>query len=286
MKKLCIVLPFLLFGCQSKEKQELGLASVGEEVISEELFQYWWKEKRGSISKEDLLEQLIEREAMVQRALNEGLDQDPEIQEQIRSLLVARLKEKELHKESSVDEAILKGMYNESQTRFVEPAQKKVAVLWFQTRGLAPLEMQYRNRLSALRTKVEDIPLDQGFGQLSTKNSEHQSSRYRGGVIPWLEPGQQYDPWRAAVLEIASELNPGDTSEVIIRPEGAFLVRLLKVTDSSIKSFDSVRLILAKEYRNTQRLELAEQFRSQTLAQFKIARRSERLEQLNLTFEK
>jgi len=220
------------------------------------------------------LDQAIEREAMVQKAREQGLHEEPEIKEQIRSLLIARLKEKELHSKIEADEATLRKLYEEQKEKYVSPARKKIAVLWYNSRGQKPLEKQYQTRLTKILPEIENVPLNQGFGQFSMNHSEHRSSRFKGGIVGWLEPGKTYDSFRATALEIASQLEPGQVSEIVTRKEGVFLVRNLQESDPTTQSFEKVRAQLERDYRNTERRKREEEFTKDALSGAKINRKS------------
>ncbi|MEO0448221.1 MAG: SurA N-terminal domain-containing protein, partial [Verrucomicrobiota bacterium] len=90
-----------LFFIQGKKKdQDDPLAIVNGTPITEATFRYWWDRETPpedtAANREALLDQLIQRTSLANRAREAGLDQDPAIVEAIESLLVARLKEEKL----------------------------------------------------------------------------------------------------------------------------------------------------------------------------------------------
>ena len=86
--------------------------------------------------------------------------------------------------------------------------------------------------------------------------SEHQASRFKGGIVGWLESQGGMDSWTKAVAEIAFSLTkPGEVSEVKVRPEGIFLVRYMALKPAMLRSFESV----ASELERTERSRLKQQ---------------------------
>ncbi len=273
----------------SKDEAESRLALVNDTPVTEETFRYWWSRDNLSAdtpeARKALLERLIEREAMVQRATGAGLMDDPDFQEQVRSLLISRLKERELQPKLAnikTDESSLRARYESRSEELVSPERHQVAALWFQTRGQEPLEQRYKIRLEAVRHSMASspIPAEAGFGSHSRNNSEHMASRYRGGVVGSLETGREYDPFRQVVVEIANSLDEGEISEVIVRPEGTFLVRLVKKEAAAIQSFESVRESLAKELRTERRRRAEAEFRAANLSSATIERFAKNLDAL------
>lgn len=265
------------------------LAVVGEHTITEADFRRQWERRMaGSDSvaaREHLLEDMITRAAFMETARREGVDQDPEIAAEIERLMIARLRETKLLPQLqtlSVSEEALRAYYEaRRETQFTEAARARVAVLWFDTQGQEPLVERFRPRLQAVRDQVaadaEAFPVATGFGDLAIAHSEHRVSRYRGGDTGWLsEQGDAFegaDAWAGAVRHIASSLTgPGALSEVIERPEGLFLVRLIERQPSSPMAFDDVRDRIKKTILAERRKELEARFLSDALAKVEIHR--------------
>lgn len=96
---------------------------------------------------------------------------------------------------------------------------------------------------------------EKGFSVLSVDYSEHQASRYRGGIADWLERGGGMDPWTKALAEIGFSLEKaGDVSAVTSRTEGVFLVRYIAEKPAVLRTFESV----AGEIERTERQRLRE----------------------------
>jgi hypothetical protein len=282
---LCLL--FAFSSCSEEDATESNvLAKVDGEPITTETFEHWWKKsppkEDSSGSREALLEKLIDRETLVQRARSEGLEKDPIVVEAMESILIARLKELELQPSiaaAKVLEADARAIYeNGKNERFKLPGRSHLAALWFDTRGQAPLAARYQPRLEQVRTTLlanpESVPAATGFGSHSVRNTEHRSSRYKGGNLGWIESGSlQLDPFRRTVSEIGATLTePGQLSEVTVRPEGIFLVRLIERQPERIRSFAEVRASIEQRLLAARRSDVQQQFHQQSQEDLTVER--------------
>jgi parvulin-like peptidyl-prolyl isomerase len=235
------------------------------------------------------LSRLIERSALAQAARQAGLDQDPVLAEQIEALLIARLRETrwQPHLDAlTVTEAEVRAAYEaRSGDAFGQPESTRVAVLWFNTRGQAPLVARYRPRLEEIRRQIladpAAFPVASGFGELAAGNTEHAASRLKGGDLGWLDSGPSTDPWRVAVLETAASLQqPGDLSEVTANASGLFLVRVIERRAARVQSFDEARPRLERSLLEQRRSEAGQQLMSDIVAAASVQRFDERLSAL------
>ncbi|MFT5128211.1 MAG: hypothetical protein ACI8W8_001820 [Rhodothermales bacterium] len=264
------------------------LGSAGEAKVTEADFRHRWSNRRRNDSPETraaLLDELLDRAVLVQRAREAGLEDDPVVREGIESLLISRYKELHLQPRIAgidVSESDIQAYYDANrETRYAVPERIRVAVLWFDTRGAAERVARYAPRLQAARQKAAEVPADKGFGQLAIENSERQASRYRGGIEDWLEASANYDPWRQAVVEVAAGLKePGELSTVVDRAEGSFLVRLLDRRAASFRSLDHAKEGILRELRNARRKQVQDEFVEAQRAVMKIERFPERLQAL------
>lgn len=261
---LTSLLVLLLPACNPKPKQEPkpttpstvpgALLSVGTLTVTQADLDLQLQEKHGSRTgdepKRDALAELANRAQLAQAALDAGLQNDPVVRAEIARVLASRLKEIQLAPELNVaaapSESRLREIYAENQSRFRSNEKRQVAVLWLNPDGNPEREKQYAEKLTAAQdwyaqnSELKSHP-DQGFSVLSVDYSEHAASRYKGGVVGWFESSGGIDPWTKAVAEIAFKLRAvGDVSEVIRRPEGVFLVRVMAEQPAVLLTFESV----------------------------------------------
>lgn len=274
--------------------QREPLARINDRIITEEIFRYWW-EKRvpphdTAEGREALLEKLIERAVLVENAETAGLGRDPVVAEGIESLLIARLKERELMPrlaEVAVTDEEARAFYEEERTtRFRHGIRVRTAVLWFETRGIEELEQRFSPKLlkvhRRLTTNPDDVPAGRGFGELAVNFSEHHASRYRGGIVGWLEVGADYDPFHRTILTIATQLEEaGACSDIVRNDAGTFLVRLLERRPAGSLEFVTVKSRIKDELVIRKRSEIEKRLQEKLWQQVAVTRYPEKLKGLS-----
>ena len=261
---LILALMFGLTACDQKsEKAETGSAREGEQALvkvgSISIFEsdlaLHLKEKGILRADEDIrleaLRQLTSRAQLVQAALDAKLDQDPVVRAEFARILSTQYKEHALFPQLKsiappLPEARLRELYQANESRYRSNEKRQAAVLWLNAGKDVNRQKQYEEKLAAARewffknSDLEKHP-EQGFSMLGIDYSEHQSSRYKGGIVGWMEREGGMDGWTKAVAEIVFSLkNPGDVSGVIVRDEGVFLVRYLAMEPAVLRPFESV----------------------------------------------
>ena len=269
------------------------LAVVDGAPITEDLFRLGWERRPGASdtpeARQALLEQMIQRSALAQAARHAGLDQDPLVIEQFESLLISRLKTVQLQPRLEavrVSDAEIQSFYQTNRdAKFTEPEGVRVAVLWFNSRGQDPLVARYTPRLSDIRDHLikepASVPVTNGFGSLSSRNSEHLASRHRGGDVGWLQASPLNDAWHAAVIRLASGLTqPGDLSGIYSGPEGLFLVRLIERRAAGVQPLAAVRSRIEQSMLADRRRALEQEFEQSIYSKARIERKPDVLEGL------
>ena len=155
-----------------------------------------------------------------------------------------------------VPEPRLRELYGQQKERYQANEKRQIAVLWLNPNGSPERTAKYREKLDSAKAwvagneKLRKNP-QEGFSVLSIDHSEHQASRYKGGILDWIEANSGMDAWTRAVAEIAFSLKvPGDVSEVIDGPEGIFLVRLVGLKPATQRPFESVASELERAERS------------------------------------
>ncbi len=265
------------------------LASVGGPVITEADFRKRWGQHPPKAdtaeARQKVLDELVTRAALVDAARRSGLDRDPEVAEEIGRLLITRLRQQRLQPRLEalrVDDDEIRSVYEtHRQTRFTEPERVRVAVLWFDTRGEAPLVERFRPRLESVRARVlsqaDAFPVAEGFGALAMTQSEHRVSRQRGGDLGWIAlddaGAASRSAWDLAVRDAARSLKaPGDLSDVVATPEGVFLVRLTGRRPAAALPLADVRGRIERELMREKRQRLEAEFERTILAEARIVR--------------
>lgn len=279
---------------EHKEDTKNVLAQVGGVSITEKVFRSWWeKDSQASdtpASREASLQNLIERTQLVERARQADLESDPAVKSAYESLLIARLREIELEPALAgveITEQELREAYETQKgSRFKQGARHRLAVIWLDPRGQEPLELRYEIKLQRLRDSLIageiTLPENGSFGNLAINHTEHSGSRYKGGEVGWIYQRPYADPWRGALSMIAASLKePGELSEVIIRDEGVFLVRLMAVETAKDKPFELVREQIKRELLGQKRAAARAHFKKATAESSQVVINNESLHALS-----
>ena len=279
------VLPLLviaLSACDSQTKKETKaaeepgvLAGVGSISINQKDLEYHLKENHNGRDDEQTrrkaLEELTLRAQHVQAALDADLDRDPAVRAEIARLLTNRHREEFLAPRlrdiasQPIAESRLRELYQENESRFRSTEKRQVAVLWLNPNGDAGRTEQYLAKLNSARewffnNDLKNHP-EQGFATLAVDHSEHSASRHTSGIVGWLESTGGMDPWTKAVATIAFSLQqPGEVSQVITRPEGLFLVRLMAQKPAFQRPLEAVSPELEQAERQRLRQEIEADF--------------------------
>lgn len=233
-----------------------ALLRVGSVLITEADLAYHLRENHASRTDADTrkkaLAELGRRASFTQAALDGGLENDPLTRAEIARILTSRLKEtvltpklKELAAKK-IPESRLREIYQAGSARYQSNEKRQLAVLWLNPGANPERVAQYQEKLKQAREwffnndDLKEHP-DQGFSVLGVDYSEHAASRFKGGVVGWMEREGGMDSFSKAVAEIGFALKDvGEVSEVITRPEGVFLVRYMTAKPALLRPFESV----------------------------------------------
>ncbi len=289
-------LTIALSGCGSKQKESTQstavptlspvLLTVGSIDVNQADLDHYLKESasglRDEVTKKKALDELATRAQLTQCAMDAGLENDASVRAEISRILINRLKEKQLFREvkvmaaNPIPESRLRELYAAEGARFRSNEKRQCAVLWLNPNGNPEREQQYKEKLTAARefvfqnNDIKDHP-EQGFSVISVDYSEHAASRFKGGIVGWTEQAGGMDDWSKALAEIAFSLkDDGEVSPVISRPQGVFLVRLLKRQLAVQRPFEAVVAELEHEERTRLRKSAENDFTRKTQEKYPI----------------
>ena len=266
---LLMALVLICQSCQDSEKkehanaQEKGpkdapLFQIGSITIKNSDLDYYLDERFKSRQKESVRESaindLIKKAQFAQDALDMGLADDPAVKSEYIRLLGSRLREKVLFPRikstPEISEEKLRKIYESEKKLYLSQETRKVAVLWLNSGSDQERIRYYVKRLEEARRfaqETDDIAKnpEKGFSVLGPDYSEHSASRFRGGLLGWINNSSTTDPWLNTVSEIAFALKEkGQISEVISHKEGVFLVRLIDLKSGTSRTFQSLKASL------------------------------------------
>jgi parvulin-like peptidyl-prolyl isomerase len=217
--------------------------------------------------KSALLDELIERAALLEKAKAAGLDREPELRRSWENMLIGRLHDADL--ESRLTNAMpspdqVLAYYRANLAHYTEPALRRGAVLFAEVLGRSSAEQKEksRRRLMDARVKANLVGtsnlVSRGFGVLATEYSEDQATRYRGGEMGWIKAGQGDARYDKPVLDALFALEkPGMISDLVETPRGYYLVLWMEGRGERVKSLESVQAAIQHQLliRNRQQIE-------------------------------
>jgi len=281
-------------GCSRQDSAPV-LARVGDTEITTEDFLRYVKEHAGnSLVKMDskaLLQELVDREVMVQNAFKSGLAEDTKVKELIRDVLIAELKKRQLDQQMeaakiSVDE--LKAAYESEKEKLMKPERLRLAMLFLQKpaqddkAGAKEVQRRLETAVGLARQKAaEEEGAIQGFGPLSVAYSEDQESRYRGGDIGWVESDRHAPRLDHAAVEAGFALkSPGDISDVVKGRSGFYVVKLLERQVAAPTSLEQAEPSLRRKLLDQKQQQILTSFQSDLRKGLHIEVHADRLKDL------
>jgi len=267
--------------------KENALATVGGQTITEkDLVQEaeWRKANQQAVpAAPELLKEMADRLALVEKAKQSGIADDPETQRRVQSVIIARLREKQIDAEVAkvtVSDEELKAAYDSRSTEFSNKALDRFAIL-FQAADAKASDA----RKAEAKKRLEDAialsdttpsaggrgPAAGGFGQVAAQHSEDQVSRYRGGDVGWLEADAKETRLPANVLEAGRALAKDKRSGVLEANDGFYVIMKTDARPGGVRPLVEVADNLRQQLVREKRRALEEQFLADALTSSKAS---------------
>ena len=270
------------------------LARVGDARITEEdfAFEVQRRTKAGAPveSAQALLQDLIQREAMLQEARRAPWIHEPEAKRERDNQLLVQWLDRALQAEEdrvAVTDGELRAYYDAHRGDVTRPAVVRLAMLY---RRVSPQEAEAAAKeMEATRTayladratstRNGRIP---GFGTLAAQASEDAVSRYRGGDLGWLEPGRKDYRWPGAVLDTGFALPKGGVSDILKTEEGLYVVMKCDERDAQVTPFEEASVALRRRLVREKQEALEKDFVRGLLARAKVEVNADRAARLTV----
>ena len=151
-----------------------------------------------------------------------------------------------------VDEADILQMYEDNPDRYRQPGSRSVShILLSVSPDAVDAQIdQVRRSASEIVARARG---GESFASLAEVNSDDKGSAKRGGELGVIRPGTMVKPFEDAVFEMVE----GEISEPVRTQYGFHVIRLDRITESTVQSLDQVRSEIKAEVR---RLRAEEQF--------------------------
>ena len=233
----------------------MPLAQVGDRVITRERFAERLAARSKSTEqkyaspagKAELLQEMIDREAMFCRAKAAGFDQRPEIREAIEQLIIDRYRDSEwnLHVAvNAVGEGQIQSYYQAHLPEYRLPAKVRAAMILVRrpARAAPEQEAELKARAEAIRAELVASASSVEFSKIVQARSDDQATKYRGGDLGWFT--RNAPPWGLDADALESIFNlqhPGDCTPLVKTDNAFYIFKLLETQPASVCPLAQVR---------------------------------------------
>lgn len=264
-----------------------ALATVAGQAITEKdlLQEAEWRRSNNQAvpPAPELLQEMVNRLALVEKAKRDGVADDPATQRRIQSVIVASLRaqqfDAELAKVAVSDEELAKA-YEARREEFTRPGLDRFAIL-FQAADAKASDA----RKAEAKKKLEDAlvladanpapggrgPAAGGFGQVAAQHSDDQVSRYKGGDIGWIETGAKETRLPANVIEAGRALEKGKRSGVIEAADGYYVILKSDARPGGARALEEVADNLRQQLLRDKRRAMEEGFLADAISSSKAS---------------
>ena len=247
-----IALVVFVGACAPKDK----LATVGDEVISQQKFENYLKAERINIKDEShrdaVLKSFLEREALAQAALKAGLQEDGLLEAKIREyrkeIIISSYIDKYLA--NAVNEESLKNYYNAHTDKFEDQTIHVAHILVRTSNNMSPA--QRKAKLTTAQEAYSKIKAGESFSEIANRYSEDTVSGNKGGDLGWLSQGSIDKQFSDKIFAMKA----GDISEPFETKFGFHIAKIIAGPKVNRKTFEAVkgniRYQLRKEVRESE----------------------------------
>ena len=243
---------------------------------------------------EVLLDEMVQRLAMVERARAAGLEKETETRRRIESVLISRLRERELEDavaKVDVTDGEVRAAYDARKEEFSRKGLDRFALLFqaLPAQSSDARKTEARQRLEAGLAAADANPAQggrgpaaSGFGTVAAEYSDDQSSRYRGGDIGWIETDAAETRWPAEVMKVGRALQPATRSGIIEAEGGLYVIMKTDARPGGARPFEEVAERVRQSLLLEKRRGLEERFVADALAAAKVTQNPEAARQVAL----
>lgn len=281
---------FALSGCREKTTPPAGgassgsapLARVNDRVLTEADLRFEVQRRLAAGqpvgSPEAVVNDLVERELMLQAARKSDWINDPAVRRDLENQLLTRWLDHTLQRDKDqvkVTDEELKTIYDSRPDDYKKPALVRLAILY---RKSSPHDSEETR--ASLKAGLESGKADflrnpagarqdgrvPGFGAVAATHSEDALTRYRGGDVGWLDLSRTGHRLPAAVTAAGAALAVGAVSDVLSTDTGLYVVMKTDARPAHVTPFEEVVASLRRRVLKQRQDEVAAGFKRGLLA--------------------
>ena len=241
---------------------------------------------------ETVVNELVEREVMLQAARNSKWMQDPVVRRELENQMLARWLARTLQQQKDavvVSDDELRETYTKNVEQYTKPALVRLAILYRKVTDKDPAE-----KVASIQAELEQARMTflsnpeearqggrmTGFGAIAASSSEEATSRYRGGDLGWLDPSKTDERWPAQLMAAGLALEIDSVSEVLTTPEGCFVVMKTGFRPERVTPFVEVAASLRRKLIRERQEGMEETFLAKLMNNSRIQIDAQQLAQL------
>lgn len=265
----------------ASEKPKEWVAKVGDEYITTEQFQQEMALRGGKLpgqfqsieQKKALLDELVYQKALVIRAKKEKIDRLPEVKRSMDQMLTSQVLRRDLRKRQdnvSVTDEQVQAFYDANAQDYVVPERRRVAMIQMSLpKGMVSDAVKKAEKKMA-EAREKALKLDKNithFGYVAQEYSDDQASRYRGGILGWLNlnDGERYGYDRVLLQAAGALEHVGDVSKVLRTDKALYLVRLVDVQEAGSTSLEELAPGIRQRLRQEGMKAIEQSFKKQMI---------------------
>ncbi len=231
---------------------------------------------------EALLKEMVNRLAMVERAQQSGVADEPDTRRRVESLLIARLRERQLDAELAklaVTDEEVAAAYKTRAAEFTRKGLDRFSILFqaAQAKMSDARRTEARKRLETAIALADANPAPggrgpaaSGFGAVAIDHSDDQTSRYRGGDIGWIEADAKQTRWPDTVLVAGRALKTGARSDILECDDGYYVIMKTEARPGGARPFEEIAERLRQGLLHEKQRACEERFVAQALELAKV----------------
>ncbi|WP_305042688.1 peptidylprolyl isomerase [Geoalkalibacter sp.] len=253
------------------EKVEEIRQGALDELISQAYQVNWAREQKLSVAEQELAEAIkpllgrYSSEQAMREAVGERVYRDFRTL-MFRQLLAEKARGLAVDSKVAVDEAQVRGYYEENQARYFRPRQFRASHILIKVDPSASAEEREARRQKAAEL-LEQARNGEDFYNLAYHNSDDRS-RYVGGDLGYFHEGQVVPEFEEVILA----MEPGQVSDLVRTRFGFHIIRLVEVNEPRQLSFDEVGDRIRERLEKEQREGLLEAWMTELRERYPLER--------------
>ncbi|MDF1564526.1 MAG: peptidyl-prolyl cis-trans isomerase [Deltaproteobacteria bacterium] len=257
-------------GVTQTEKAGPALATIGDTKITVDEFKerlmrqspFLRARYNTTERKKQFLDNMVRFELLAREAERRGLQQDPDVQETMKKVMVQKLiRQLNEDDQAALPDAELKAFYDAHLTDYVKPERVRLAHILVQAEDPAK-KGEAKKKIQAIGKELAKRSAEAtAFQMIAREKSDDAGTRSVGGDLGYHTKEELADIWGGALADAAFAMEKvGDVSTVVESEKGLHLLKLTGKQKALDRSFDQVKMQIEGRVRREKRTTLFDDF--------------------------